>query len=107
MTTRRELITLLGGAATVWPFAARAEQGKRMRRVGVLIPLSANDPETQVRNAAFLLGLQQFGWTVGNNVQIETIAGPQAMRMTLANTRLNWEGRLSEWVGNGRRFRQL
>jgi putative tryptophan/tyrosine transport system substrate-binding protein len=71
MTTRRELITLLGGAATAWPFAARAQQGKRMRRVGVLNPLSANDPQTQVRNAAFLQGLQQFGWTVGNNVQID------------------------------------
>ena len=71
MTTRRELITLLGSAATVWPFAARAQQGKRMRRVGVLIPLSANDPQAQVRNAAFLQGLQQFGWTVGNNVQID------------------------------------
>jgi putative tryptophan/tyrosine transport system substrate-binding protein len=71
MSTRRELITLLGSAATVWPFAARAQQGKRMRRVGVLIPLSANDPQAQVRNAAFLQGLQQFGWTVGNNVQID------------------------------------
>ena len=71
MTTRRELITLLGGAATVWPFAARAQQGKRMRRVGALIPLSANDPQAQVRNAAFLQGLQQFGWTVGKDVQID------------------------------------
>jgi hypothetical protein len=49
----------------------RAQQGKRMRRVGVLSPLSANDPQEQVRNAAFLQGLQQFGWTVGNNVQID------------------------------------
>jgi ABC-type uncharacterized transport system substrate-binding protein len=71
MTTRRELIMLLGSAAGVWPFAARAQQGKRMRRVGALIPLSANDPQAQVLNAAFLQGLQQFGWTVGNNVQID------------------------------------
>ena len=71
MTTRRELITLLGSAATVWPFAARAQQGKRMRRVGALIPLPANDPQAQVRNAAFLQGLQQFGWTVGKDVQID------------------------------------
>src|SRR5580704_9925971 len=71
MTTRRELITLLGSAATVWPFAARAQQGNRMRRVGALIPLSANDPPAQVRNAAFLQGLQQFGWTVGKDVQID------------------------------------
>jgi putative ABC transport system substrate-binding protein len=71
MTTRRELITLLGSATTVWSFAARAQQGKRMRRVGALIPLSANDPYAQGRNAAFLQGLQQFGWIVGNNVQID------------------------------------
>jgi putative ABC transport system substrate-binding protein len=57
--------------ATAWPLVARAQQGKRMRRVGALIPLSANDPIAQVRNAAFLQGLQQFGWTVGNNVQID------------------------------------
>ena len=42
-----------------------------MRRVGALIPLSANDPQAQVRNAAFLQGLQQFGWTVGKDVQID------------------------------------
>jgi putative ABC transport system substrate-binding protein len=50
---------------------ARAQQGKRMRRVGVLMPYAANDPQVQTRNAAFLQGLQQLGWTVGNNVQID------------------------------------
>ena len=68
---RREFISLLGGAATVWPLGARAQQGKRMRRVGALMPYAANDPQAQARNAAFLQGLQQLGWTVGTNVQID------------------------------------
>jgi putative tryptophan/tyrosine transport system substrate-binding protein len=70
MRTRRAFITLLGGAAA-WPLAARAEQRKPMRRVGVLMPFAANDPQVQTRNAAFLQGLQQLGWTVGNNIQID------------------------------------
>jgi len=68
---RRAFITLLGGAAAAWPLAARAQQSKRLRRVGVLMPYAANDPQVQTRNAAFLQGLQQLGWTVGNNVQID------------------------------------
>jgi putative ABC transport system substrate-binding protein len=68
---RREFITLLGGTMAAWPFAARAQRDKRMWRVGVLMPYAANDPQVQARNAAFLQGLQQLGWTVGNNVQIE------------------------------------
>jgi putative tryptophan/tyrosine transport system substrate-binding protein len=68
---RREFITLLGGATT-WPLVARAQQGKRMRRVGALMPLVASDPQVQARYAAFLQGLQQLGWTVGNNVQIDS-----------------------------------
>ena len=67
---RREFITLLGGAAA-WPLAARAQQSRRMRRVGALLPYAANDPQAQTRNAAFLQGLQQLGWTVGTNVQID------------------------------------
>jgi putative ABC transport system substrate-binding protein len=67
---RREFITLLGGAAA-WPIAARAQQRGRIRRIGVLMPLAAADPVAQARNAAFLQGLQQLGWTVGQNVQIE------------------------------------
>ena len=62
-TRRREFITLLGGAAAAWPLAARAQQGERMRRIGVLMPLAADDPEAQARIAAFLQGLQQLGWT--------------------------------------------
>jgi putative tryptophan/tyrosine transport system substrate-binding protein len=67
---RREFITLAGGAA-VWPLAVRAQQIKRMRRIGVLMPLSANDPEAQARVAAFLQGLQELGWRVGSNVTID------------------------------------
>jgi putative ABC transport system substrate-binding protein len=67
---RREFITLLGGAAA-WPLAARAQQGERVRRVGVLMPFAANDPQVQIRNAAFLQGLQQLGWTVGDNIQVD------------------------------------
>jgi putative ABC transport system substrate-binding protein len=69
---RREFITLLGGAAVAWPLAARAEQGERMRRIGVLQSLAADDPEGQARLAAFAQGLQQSGWTIGRNVQIDT-----------------------------------
>jgi putative ABC transport system substrate-binding protein len=71
---RREFITLLGGAAAVpaiWPRAARAQQPDRMRRVGVLMTTSANDPDGQARNAAFLQGLQPLGWTVGRNLRID------------------------------------
>jgi hypothetical protein len=68
---RREFITLLGGAAVAWPLAARAQQGERMRRVGVFMNLASDDAEGQARNAAFLQGLQQSGWTVSRNVQID------------------------------------
>jgi ABC-type uncharacterized transport system substrate-binding protein len=68
---RREFITLLGGAAAAWPLAARAQQSDRMRRVGVLMSVAANDPEGQARLAAFLQGLQEFGWSVGRNVRID------------------------------------
>jgi putative ABC transport system substrate-binding protein len=68
---RREFITLLGGAATVWPLAARAQQGEKMRRIGVLMPFAADDPEAKARLAAFHQGLQQLGWTEGRNVRID------------------------------------
>src|SRR5262249_38349094 len=67
---RREVITLLGGAAT-WPLTAHAQQSKSMRRVAALMPYSANDPQAQNRNAAFLQWLQQLGWTVGQNLQVD------------------------------------
>jgi putative tryptophan/tyrosine transport system substrate-binding protein len=67
---RREFVTLLGGAAA-WPVAARAQQREQMRRIGVLMNLGSDDAEGQARNAAFLQGLQELGWTVGRNVRIE------------------------------------
>src|SRR6516162_2967414 len=69
---RREFISLLGGAAA-WPLTARAQQAERMRRIGVLMDLAEDDPEGQVRIAAFLQGLQQLGWTDGRNVRIDTL----------------------------------
>src|SRR6516165_7860227 len=68
---RRHFISALGGAAATWPLAARAQQGESMRRIGVLTNLATGDPEDQTRNAAFLQGLQQLGWTVGRNVRID------------------------------------
>jgi putative tryptophan/tyrosine transport system substrate-binding protein len=69
---RREFITLLGGAVA-WPLAAGAQQpGERMRRIGVLMPAAVDDAEFQTRVAAFLEGLQQSGWTIGQNVQIDS-----------------------------------
>jgi len=68
---RRQFIGLVGGAVATWPLAARAQQPDRMRRVGVLMNLSADDPEGQARVAAFLQGLQEAGWAVGRNLQID------------------------------------
>src|SRR5262249_20174619 len=67
---RRKFIPLLGAAAA-WALAAGAQQGERMRRIGVLMNLGSDDAEGQARNAAFLQGLQELGWTVGRNVRIE------------------------------------
>jgi putative ABC transport system substrate-binding protein len=71
---RRELITLLGGAAA-WPLAARAQQPERMRRIGVLFGAGADDGDIQARHAAFLQALQQLGWTDNGNVRIDTRFG--------------------------------
>jgi putative ABC transport system substrate-binding protein len=68
---RREFITLLGGAAAL-PLAARAQQPERVRRIGVLLPAAADDPHFQARVGAFLQGLQQSGWAIGQNVRIDT-----------------------------------
>jgi putative tryptophan/tyrosine transport system substrate-binding protein len=67
---RRDFVTLLGGAAAVLPFGARAQQ--TIRRVGMLQPAAADDAEFQTRARAFLEGLQQLGWTTGQNLQIES-----------------------------------
>jgi putative ABC transport system substrate-binding protein len=67
---RREFITLLGSAAAAWPLAARAQQGERIRRIGVLSGI-ADDPILRPRLAAFVQGLQQLGWIEGRNVHID------------------------------------
>jgi putative ABC transport system substrate-binding protein len=69
---RRDFIKIIGGAAATWPLAAVAQQAERIRRIGVLMSLAADDPEGQARMAAFLQGLQQLGWIDGHNVRIDT-----------------------------------
>src|SRR3954452_9393663 len=71
--TRREFVRLVGSAlATVsWPFAARAQQVERTRRIGILMPATADDPAQQARVGAFLQGLALSGWTIGRNIQID------------------------------------
>jgi putative tryptophan/tyrosine transport system substrate-binding protein len=66
---RRDLITMLGGAAAAWPLAARAQRPERMRRIGVLMTLAESDGQTRI--AAFREGLQKLGWSEGNNVRID------------------------------------
>ena len=69
---RREFILALGGAAAAWPLAARAQQPDRMRRIGVLMSLAADDRQGQARLAAFVQGLRESGWTEDRNVRIDT-----------------------------------
>src|SRR5262245_41054385 len=68
---RREFITLLGGAATVWPLAARAQQSERMRRIGVLMSYPETDTDAQAFLAAFREGLQKLGWTETRNIRLD------------------------------------
>ena len=67
---RREFIAALGGAAT-WPLAVRAQQGDRVRHVGVLMAFDQNDPEGKLRYSAFIQALADFGWTDGRNVRMD------------------------------------
>jgi len=69
---RRELLAALGGTAAAWPLAARAQQRERMRRIGVLLPASADDPDYQAWLGAFQQALAQSGWIIGRNVRIDT-----------------------------------
>jgi putative ABC transport system substrate-binding protein len=62
---RREFITLLGGMAATWPLGAHAQQGERVRRIGALMYLAADDAESPARVAAFARGLQELGWIEG------------------------------------------
>ena len=68
---RRDFITLVGGAAAGWPFAARAQQPDRLRRIGVLMSVPQSDPEAQAWLGAFSEGLEQLGWMAGRNVQLD------------------------------------
>jgi len=68
---RREFISLIGGAVAAWPLIARAQQPERMRRIGVLLNTAEHDPQTAVRVAALVRGLEEQGWTLGRNIQIE------------------------------------
>ena len=68
---RREFITILGSSVVVWPLFAHAQQGERMRSIGVLTPLPADLADAQERHAVFLQTLRQLGWTEGGNVRIE------------------------------------
>jgi len=90
---RRAFISLLGGAAA-WPFAARAQQPGGMRRVGILMPLAADDPYDQARLAAFPQGLQEAGWSVGRNLRIDTPGenswSVQTIATTIATTVAVW-----------------
>ena len=69
---RPDFITLLGGAAAAWPLAAQAQPGERIRRIGLLMYLPADDPEGQARFAALVQALTQLGWTEGRNLRIDT-----------------------------------
>jgi putative ABC transport system substrate-binding protein len=68
---RREFIGLIGGAVLAWPIAVRAQQGERVRRVGILEGIAEGDPEGRANLASFLQRLQQLGWIDGRNVQFD------------------------------------
>jgi putative ABC transport system substrate-binding protein len=68
---RRKFIAFVGGALAVWPLALRAQQGERVRRIGVLMNRAATDQEATAGIAAFAQGLAQLGWTIDGNVRIE------------------------------------
>ena len=69
---RREFLGVLGSAAATWPLTTRAQQGDRVRRIGVLMAFAENDRQGLIRVAAFREGLQKFGWLDGGNILIET-----------------------------------
>jgi ABC-type uncharacterized transport system substrate-binding protein len=84
---RRAFILALGGAA-VWPFAARAQQGERVRRVGVLVGAGTDDPDARVRLAVFVQRLKDLGWDDGRNIRIEYRSGggdPDRIRKHVAD----------------------
>src|SRR5262245_6119516 len=79
---RRDFITVVGGAAASWPFAAHPQQGDRVRRIGVLMPYDENDPVQKRRLSAFTQALADLGWTDGRNVRMDLRwAGDDANRI--------------------------
>jgi putative tryptophan/tyrosine transport system substrate-binding protein len=85
--TRRQFITVLGGVAAAWPFTVRAQQGDRVRRVGIFMDLSEQDAEGQTRVTAFRKGMQDLGWIEGRNLQFDirwTAGDPVRMRQFAA-----------------------
>ena len=83
---RREFIALIGGIAAAWPLAARAQQGERMRRVGVLAALAESDPGWRRNFAGFIAGLREAGWTEGQNFHLN-FAMYQAVAWTTSERR--------------------
>jgi putative ABC transport system substrate-binding protein len=81
---RREFITLLGGAVAAWPLPARAQQPERVRRIGALMPFTAEDAEAKAIVAALRRGLQEFGWTDGRNIWVEYRWGGRNVERTRA-----------------------
>jgi putative ABC transport system substrate-binding protein len=85
MSTRREFIMLLGGAAAAWPLAVRAQQPERSRNVGVLVGLREDDPDTQARLGGLRVGLERLGWSEGRNIRIHyRFAPPGTQTQVLA-----------------------
>ena len=68
---RREFLSIVGAVAAMWPLPARAQQSDQVRRIGLLLPFSARDPELQAELAVFKKSLQEAGWTDGRNVRLE------------------------------------
>jgi putative ABC transport system substrate-binding protein len=79
---RRDFIKVVTGLAAAWPLRAHAQQGEQVRRIGVLLAITADDPESKARLAAFTQGLQQLGWTIDQNVRVDyRWAGADADKM--------------------------
>ena len=76
MMKRRQFITLLASAAAAWPLAAGAQQGERMRRIGVLMHVPESDPDGQARLTAFAESLKELGWAEGSNLRLDVRWGP-------------------------------
>src|SRR5262245_52752768 len=84
---RRDFLKIIAGSAASWPLAARAQQNAGTRHVGILLPAHASDMKFQIQVQAFEQELKKFGWTIGQNVEIETrwaTADPGVIRRNAA-----------------------